>query len=131
MKTPTSSTKRTALTAHSRSIRRGSLGDFIDGRSREGKFLRRIEAELLAQLGQEPSFGERLLVRRAARAALRLELFDEKFKKGTWSDNDARTFGGLSNNLRLCLRELGLKAAPKDKPLSLDAIVERHHASAK
>jgi hypothetical protein len=30
---------------------RGALGDAIDGCSREGKFIRRIEAELLYQLG--------------------------------------------------------------------------------
>jgi hypothetical protein len=47
---------------------------------------------------------------------LRLELFDEKMDRGGWSDNDARTYGGLSNNLRLCLRELGIKAAPKPEP---------------
>ena len=35
---------------------RWAIGDAIDGRSREGKFLRKCEAELLAQVGGEPSF---------------------------------------------------------------------------
>jgi hypothetical protein len=39
------------LKPDSRALGRGALGDAIDGRSREGKFVRRIEAELLDQLG--------------------------------------------------------------------------------
>jgi hypothetical protein len=39
------------LKPDSRALGRGALGDAIDGRSREGKFIRRIEAELLDQLG--------------------------------------------------------------------------------
>lgn len=56
------------LKPDSRALGRGALGDAIDGRSREGKFIRRIEAELLDQLGANPSFAQLLLVRRAARA---------------------------------------------------------------
>jgi hypothetical protein len=36
---------------------RGALGDAIDGRSCEGKFIRRIEAELLDQLGDNEPLG--------------------------------------------------------------------------
>jgi hypothetical protein len=124
---PVASTANTArLGPHSRALRRGVVGDQIDGRSREGRFLRAAEAELIAHVGGEPSFTQRLLIRRAARAMLRLELLDGKMADGSWTDHDARTFGGLSNNLRLCLRELGLKAVPKDKPLSLADIAARH-----
>jgi hypothetical protein len=56
---------------------RGSLGE-IDGRSREGKFLRRIEADLVAQVGGSPTFAPSLLIRRAARSMLQLELLDAK-----------------------------------------------------
>ena len=93
------------------------IGDAIDGRSREGKFLRKCEAELLAQVGGEPSFTQRLLIRRIARAMLKLEMFDAKLSGDTWTDHDARTYGGLSNALRLMLRELGLKpAVPRQVP---------------
>jgi hypothetical protein len=37
---------------------RNALGDQFDGRSREGRFLRKVEAEIVAQLGREPSFAE-------------------------------------------------------------------------
>jgi hypothetical protein len=113
------------LTAHSRVLRRGSLGDGVDGRSREGKFLVRIEAELLAPFGSAPSFGQKLLARRAARLALQLELFDEKAAKGKdWSAHDLRTYHALQNGLRLLVRELAdLKAAPAETLPSLDEIV--------
>ena len=97
------------LGPHCRALRRGVIGGDIDGRSVEGKFLRRIEAELVAQVGGSPSFAQTLLIRRIARAMLQLELFDSKMSGGNWTDHDARTFGGISNSLRLMLRELGLK----------------------
>jgi hypothetical protein len=101
---------------HCRALRRGVIGDDIDGRSREGKFLRKCEAELVAQVGGNPAFATRLLIRRIGRAMLKLELFDAKMTAGTWTDHDARTYGRLSNALRLMLRELGLKAAPPKGP---------------
>jgi hypothetical protein len=101
-----------ALGPHSRALARGVIGDAIDGRSREGKFLRKCEAELVAQVGGEPSFAQRLLIRRIARVMLKLELFDAKMAGDNWTDHDARTYGGLSNSLRLMLREVGGKAAP-------------------
>ena len=104
------------LGPHCRALRRGVIGDEIDGRSREGKFLRKCEAELVAQIGGEPSFAQRLLARRIARVMLKLELFDAKMARDSWTDHDARTYGGLSNSLRLMLRELGLKAASTAKP---------------
>jgi hypothetical protein len=105
------------------------LGDTFDARSREGKFLVRVEAELLAPLGPAPSFGQRLLARRAARLALRLELFDEEAAHGKdWSAHDLRTYHALQNGLRLLIRELNMKAsAAKDAALpTLDAIIARN-----
>jgi hypothetical protein len=61
-----------ALSAESRVLRRGVLGDRVDGRSREGRFLTKIERELTRQIGQ-PSFTQKLLIRRLSRAMLRLE----------------------------------------------------------
>jgi hypothetical protein len=121
--------KMRALSAESRVLRRGSWGDRIDGRSREGRFLAKIERELIAQVGQ-PSFTQRLLIRRLARGMLRLELLDEKMTAGTWSDHDGRVFGGLSNSVRLLARELGLKAAPSERPPDLANIVSRHRKGA-
>jgi hypothetical protein len=40
--------------------------------------------------------------------------------------HDARTFGGLSNNLRLTLRELDLKPREKEKTPDLSDILAEH-----
>jgi len=63
-------------------LRRGVLGDRVEGRSREGRFLSQIERELTRQVGK-PSFTQKLLIRRLSRAMLRLELLDEKATAGT------------------------------------------------
>lgn len=101
--------------AYSKPLRRGVLGD-IDGRSKEGRFLRTIEYDLIEQVGGSPSVGQQLLIRRIARAMLMLEILDLKLSNNDgWNQCDAATQGGLNNNVRLCLRELGIKAPPTRK----------------
>jgi hypothetical protein len=117
------------LSSESRIFRRGALGDKISGRWREGRFLSQIERELVAAVGGHPSITQRLLIRRLSRGMLRLELLDEKMTAGTWTDHDARTFGGLSNAVRLISRELGLKAAPAEKLPDLSDILAEHKAA--
>ena len=91
-------------------IRECSIADrsamTLDGRSKEGKFLRRCESELARHVGGNPNFPQKLLIRRAARAMLRLELFDTKMVKGNFTTHDAHVYGGLSNTLRLCFVNL-------------------------
>lgn len=105
---------------HSKAVIRGSVGDTIDGRSREGRYLRHCEVELTQHVGGKPSFVQKVLITRASRAMLRLQLLDEKLAEGSWTDHDARTFGGLNNALRLTLRELGIKAAVAPAPSLAD-----------
>ena len=114
--------KLSRLSSESRVLRRGSLGDQIDGRSREGRFLRDIERELVAHVGGNPTVTQKLLIRRLARGLLRLELLDERITRGELNDHDARTFSALSNVVRLTSRELGLQsAASVEKPPDLSA----------
>jgi hypothetical protein len=129
MKSAASAPNTARVGPHSRALRRGVVGDQIDGRSREGRFLRACEAELVTHVGGSPSITQRLMIRRAARAMLRLELFDAKLASGNWSDHDGRTFGGLQNAVRLMLRELGLKAPAKDRAPSLAEIAARHRGA--
>jgi len=113
-----------SLGPESRVLRRGVLGDKLDGRSREGRFLLKCERELTAQVGGDPSFTQQILIRRMSRALLRLELIDERvMAAGTLSDHDAKTFSALSNIVRLTARELGVRAAASEKTPSLDEIV--------
>jgi hypothetical protein len=103
---------------HSRMFTRGTLGQDLDGRSREGRFLRHVESELARHVGGKPNFPQKLLIRRAARAMLRLELLDLKMAEGNWTEQDGRVFGGLNNTVRLCLRELGVKTTVKPPSLA-------------
>jgi hypothetical protein len=114
---------------HSRMFTRGSLGSDLDGRSREGRYLRRVESELAKHVGGAPNFPQKLLIRRAARAMLRLELMDLKMATGNWTEQDGRVFGGLNNAVRLCLRELGVQTLPVKQP-SLADVLARHDRGA-
>jgi len=123
------------LTSESRVIRSGPIGGKIDGRSAEGRFLAKVEAELIASLGgATPTFVQKMLIRRAARALLRIELLDERAAEGGWSDHDARVYGGLNNAVRLFMREIAAQASAKGKGKAkasdLSAIVSRHSKAA-
>jgi hypothetical protein len=111
------------LTSESRVLRRGSLGDLIDARSREGRFLTAVERELTQHVGGAPSITQKLLIRRLARGLLRLELLDERVARGEWTDHDARTFSALSNQVRLLTKELGLKQATEKALPSLTEVL--------
>jgi hypothetical protein len=124
----TSSSPRAKVGPYSAAFTRGSVGDTIDGRSREGRFLRRVEAELVAGVGGEPTFAQSLLIRRAARSMLQLELLDERMASGDWTAHDARTQGGLNNAVRLALRELGLKAVRAERPMTLSDYLAMRNA---
>ena len=108
----------------------------VSNRTREGRFLKHCERQLVAQIGGDPSFAQLVLVRRAARAMLQLEKMDAQMARGEWSDHAARTYGGLGNSLRLNLRELGLdrtkgkRAPPAPSPSLADYVADRRAATA-
>lgn len=113
------------LGAYSRVLERGALGDTLDGRSREGRFLRAIEGELTRGRRASLTIEERLLVRRVAKMLLQAELLDEKLARGEFTPHDVRVYGALNNAIWLGLREIGLKSksAVKGDPVaSLNAI---------
>ncbi len=110
-----------------KAITRGSLGSDLDGRSREGKFVRRIEAELVDQLGGSPTFSQMLAVRRIARLMLQAESFDRKMATGNWTAHDSRTAAGINNAVLKALKDVGLKGrVEKAAPPSLADIAKRH-----
>ena len=115
------------LRPHSRTLDRGILGAGIDGRSKEGRYLRAVEAELVEHLGGKTSTTQRIAIHRAARLMLRLELFDQRLTAKEFTSHDARTYNALQNSLRLMLKELGLKSKPEGKTApSLADIAARH-----
>jgi hypothetical protein len=106
---------------YSRRLQRGSLGDAFDGRSADGRFVRHLEAELVAHLGGNPSIVQRLLIERLIRIRMMLDRLDDKVGSPEWTPYDSRTYGGLLSAYRLTAREIGLKAVPKPPP-TLDDI---------
>jgi hypothetical protein len=96
----------------------------MDWRSREGKVLVAARAELTAHVGGKPNNVQKVLIERAARLTLYIELMDaEALKAGTMTERNSRQYLAWVNALRLCLRELGVKASASEKPPSLDDIV--------
>jgi hypothetical protein len=120
------------LGAYSRVLERGAICDALDGRSREGRFLRAIEGELTRGRRASLTIEERLLLRRVAKMLLQAELLDEKLAKGEFTPHDVRVYGALNNAIRLGLREIGLKSKAADKatPSLADYVADRRAATA-
>jgi hypothetical protein len=124
LKSAKSSPDRRKLGPYSRVLRRGVIGtSAIDGRSREGRYLRDLEAQLIAHSGGAPSITQRLLIERVTRTTVQLNKLDKKLLAGdSWTDHDSRTHGGLINRQRLLLRwRRGRQAAPTTQPYSVGA----------
>jgi hypothetical protein len=122
--------KRKLLGPYSRAIDRGAVGGLIDGRSREGRFLRSYERALLEHLGREPSITQRCLIQRAARLALHLELMDERSLAGdhVFTVHDHHHYVSWSNSLARMLARLGLEqpgATAQPRSNELAALCQR------
>jgi hypothetical protein len=106
-----SATDRRRVGPYSRKLHRGAIGDCVDGRSAEGRFIRDLERQLVDHVGGAPSITQRLLIERIVKIKVQLDAFDSKLASGDWTGHDQRTFNALLNAHRLACRELGLKAA--------------------
>ena len=110
--------RRGSAGPYSKIFERGPLAPSVDGRSTEGRHIRKLERELIKHIGGAPSITQRLLIERIIKTHLQLRALDEKLASGIWTDHDRRTQAALANGLRLSLRDLGAK--PVDaKPPSL------------
>jgi hypothetical protein len=110
---------RGRLGPYSRVLQRGVIADTVDGRSREGRLMRAMEAELVRHVGGSPSIVAKLLIERTVKIRMQIDGLEEKLARGDWTPHDSRTYGGLLNAYRLCCREIGLKGtAPKPATLA-------------
>src|SRR3954452_3274407 len=109
MMTEKSPTDRRRLGPYSRKLQRGAIGDLVDGRSAEGRFIRNLEAELTAHVGGSPTITQRLLIDRIIKVRLQLDALDDKLAARDWTAHDQRTYGALLNAYRLTARELGVQ----------------------
>jgi hypothetical protein len=100
---------RRKMTPHSRLLKRGC----VDGRTREGKFLSAVRAELAQQVGGDPTPSERAIIERVSWLRLHLTLLDEKVGAGgILTDHDVRHYLAYNNSVVRAMARLGHKAAP-------------------
>lgn len=119
-----SHSKHRRITAYSRD----GMFSKLDQRSSDGRFLKRLRADLARHVGGSPSTTQRLLIDRAAMLSLRLAKLDEKMVLGEGlTDHDTGVYLAWSNALARTLKALGLKAAPEPVPTAAEALA-RHRA---
>lgn len=95
---------------YSRIIDRGAWGGIISGKTREGRFLAAYAHELFDHIGANPTTTQRLLVTRAARLALHLEIMDEAvfLRRKDVTETDTGRYMAWSNGLVRTLARLGI-----------------------
>ncbi len=95
----------------------------MDRRTRAGRLLKAITADLVAHVGGNPTVTQRWLITRVGMLALRCGQLDAKIiEGGGLTEHDSRTFLAWSNSLSRALRDLGLDAAAA-APQSLASIL--------
>ncbi len=96
----------------------------MDKRTRAGRIMRTIRADLIDHCGGVPSAAERILIESAALKATRLHLISERVINGAaFEAGESEKTISWANSLRLDLVALGLERRMKDVTPSLDDIV--------
>jgi hypothetical protein len=93
----------------------------VDGRTREGRLLKRVRADLTAHLGGAPSITQRMVIERAAALTLKLALLDAANPDAFFDEHASNYYLAWSNSLERCLRQLGLQpsqAMPTEQTLA-------------
>ena len=88
----------------------------LDRRTKAGRVMRSVEADLTSDLGGDPSTAERLLIQAAAVKATRVSLLSERLLEGEEPGEDGHHALSWLNSLRLDLVALGLQRRARDIP---------------
>ncbi len=89
----------------------------LDGRTRESKFARAVENELVGHVGGRPSVAQYLLIRLVAIKALRLALMtNHVLTEQSINERDDRQFLCWANSLRRDLDVLGITRRAEASP---------------
>lgn len=111
---PKSPSKFGRVGPYSRTLQNGALGKVLDGRSRWGRFVRAYERMLRQHLGGDPSAIQSVLITRAVRLALHVEMMDERSLMKSMTDIDTRNYLAWANTLRRTLVALGIEPGGAD-----------------
>ena len=104
----------------------------LDRRTKEARLLEAARASLARHVGGSPNDIQRVLIERASRLMVYIEVMDrETLETGTMSERASRQYLAWSNSLRLTLRDLGVRAAPAEKLPDLHDIVAEHGKAAR
>lgn len=96
---------------------RGNVLARIDLRTREGRFLQAVQAELTEHVGGQPNAAQQLLIRLASIKALRVALMaDYVLSEQAITERDDRQFLAWANSLRRDLDTLGITRRAKTSP---------------
>jgi hypothetical protein len=91
----------------------------LDRRTKEARLLEEARASLTRHVGGSPNDIQRVLIERAARLMVYLELMDRQaLEEGGMSERNSRMYISWQNSLRLTLREI---AAQTSAPAKGDA----------
>ena len=101
----------------------------ISGRTRQGRILKGVRADLTAHVGGKPSATQRVLIDRAAMLTLRIAMMDGKATDGALSERDGREYLAWTNTLTRLMRQLGLKGAAERPPSLRDYQAARASAA--
>lgn len=101
-----------------------------DGRSAEGKFMKRVRDDLAQHVGGRPSATQKMIIAQIAMLTLQIRLMDrEAIKRPKMTATQSKHYLAWSNTLARLLRQLGLKSTPTTAP-SLASIDWSAHRSA-
>lgn len=104
----------------------------IDGRSADGRFLRRVRAEMALHCGGKPSATQHALIDRIAWLRLRIAAMDGNTALAKpMTEHDSRTYLAWVGTMSRLMRELGPAVPlPDDKPRDLKAFLAQRQAAA-
>jgi hypothetical protein len=87
----------------------------LDGRTKEGQFMRRTAADLIYHLGgpEHINAAQRIMCERIAADLLKIELIERKVLDGRATHFDMVVMHALRNTTRIGLRDLGLETRHK------------------
>lgn len=100
----------------------------VDERSGIAKRFREVFAQIVADIGGDPSEAQIQIARRAATLAVWAESLEAKLAMG--ADLDVATYTTASNSLRRLLSDLGLERKAKDITHDLGSLLAAHKNAA-
>lgn len=102
----------------------------ISGRTREGRIVRGVRADLTAHVGGRPSATQRVLIDRAAMLTLQIAMLDAKQAGGGMTAHDSREYLAWTNTLTRLMRQLGMKGVTERTPTLAEHLANRASAAA-